>query len=216
MIDGSSASAAFEYLAQANAFPDGTYFVRVSPTLAKQLVVQHWGGRAWGLVMRKSLNPDTSVYSVDAVGNPTSTFDGTSASSFKLADAELHYLTTATTNPSVWGVVLVPNWNNGHVAGNLLRSDASSRAYPVGGSVTKDAGDMIKFSLDATSYPSGSWDTTLSSNSHCGGDQVWANWESSESYKMRWIAPGGCSYFNEVVNGLGTGEIAGGIWAWAH
>jgi len=32
----------------------------------------------------------------------------------------------------------------------------------------------------------------------------------------RWTAPGGCSHFDEVVNGMGAGEISGGIWAWAH
>ena len=215
--DGSSEATAFAYIAQADSSPDGTYWFRVSlDGDTKQLVVQHWGSRAWALVMRKSVNPDSSIFTVGSVGSPTSTFDSSASSSFKLADTELNYLTTAAINPSAWGVMLVPNWNNNHRTGNLLRTDASSRAYPLGGSIINNAGDMIKSSLDAASYPTGSWDTTLSSNSHCGGNQVWANWENSEAYRMRWTAPGGCSYFDEVVNGMGAGEISGGIWAWAH
>ena len=224
---GSSQATAFAYIAQADTYPDGTYWIRVSPTSTKQLVVKHWGpsthvSRAWAMVMRKSVNPDSSIFTVGSVGSPTSTFDSSSSSTFKLADTELNYLTTASTNPSTWGVMLVPNWGNNqqgannHLGGNLLRTDASSRAYPLGGSIISNAGDMIKSSMQAASYPTGSWDTALETNSHCGGTQVWANWESSESYKMRWISAGGCSYFNEGFNGVGPGEISGGIWAWAR
>ena len=125
-------------------------------------------------------------------------------------------MTDVSNNPDVWGVTLVPEYQAGYLTGNLLRGE-TSRAYPVGSSITSNMGDMIKFQLDATSYPTGSWDTTLENNGHGGGEQAWANWFSSEAWKMRWNSgTQGLTYFNEVVNGKGPGANTAHIYAWVH
>ena len=60
---------------------------------------------------------------------------------------------------------------------------------------------MAKGGMDSVEYPA-NWDFTLETKSHCGGTQVWASWGSSESYKFRSKSAGGCSYFNEGLNGV--------------
>ena len=171
----------------------------------------HHGGRAWALVMLKQAPPQSSIYTVDAVGSPLS-----DSGTFKLADTELNYMTSVATNPDRWGVMLVPRYNDGYYTGNLLRTDDSDRAYPIGSSIISNGGDMIKASLDAASYPSGSWDTSLETNSYCSGPQIWSNWNSAESYRLRWTSAGGCTYFDESVNGVGPGDVSCRIYAWAH
>jgi hypothetical protein len=164
-------------------------------------------------VMLRQPGPQPSIYTIAAVGDPL-----VESSTWKLSDAELNYL-TATRHElhDAWGVVLVLKYNDGYLTGNLLRTDENSRAYPLGGSITPNAGDMIKFALDDAHYPSGAWDTTLETNGYCGGNQVWANWRSSESHKFRWTSAGGCAYVDGVVNGfVGEGMPYHRIYAWAR
>ena len=51
-------------------------------------------------------------------------------------------MTDVSNNPDVWGVTLVPEYQAGYLTGNLLRGE-TSRAYPVGSSITSNMGDMI-------------------------------------------------------------------------
>ena len=121
-------------------------------------------------------------------------------------------MTSATHN---WGVVLVPNYDSGYLTGNLIRTSPDDRSYSVGGSTGANQSDMAKFSLDADEYPT-AWDHELESNTHCGGTQVWANWASSESYQFRYTSAGGCSYFNEAVNGVSNGDYGGSIYGFVR
>lgn len=208
--DGTTPALAFRYVGQCDSFPDGNYYVKVSSTDAQQLHIKHHGGRAWALVMLKLEAPQPALFTQEAVGDPTSL-----TSSFKLSDTQINFMTDVKNNPDVWGVALIPEYQEGYLTGNLLRGK-TSRAYPVGSSITSNMGEMIKFQLDATVYPTGAWDTTLENNNHGGGQQAWANWLSSESWKMRWNSgPEGKTYFNEVVNGKGWANTAH-IYAWVH
>jgi len=196
-------------VSQADDAADGTYYVHVSATSTKRMVVVHYAGKAWAMVMLK-VGQTSAITTDNAFGDSSN--DGT----FKLSDVELNYMTTASNNPDVIGVVLIPNYNNGYRTGNLLRSNDGSRAFPIGGGNTANAGDMAKFDVTSPDpYPT-NWDTNLEDNTHCGSNQVWANWASDESYMFRWTSNNGCSYFNANVNGVTPGDYTGRIYALLH
>lgn len=201
-------------MAQADEVADGEYWIRTSPTTTKLLTVVHHSGKAWAIILRK-IGSDSRFFSVGSFNAAGAANHPSITQAFKLSDAELHYMTSLSSNPSVTGVLLIPNYNGGYLTGNLLRTDASDRAYPIGGSTGANRGDMAKSSLDATTYPT-SWDHELEDNTHCGGTQVWANWVSAESYKFRFTSSGGCSYFNEQVNGVGLGDYGGSVYGFVH
>jgi len=211
--DGVSQETAFTHVGVADGLPAGKYdfWVKTSADGAKQLpfvvhTLSNGGTRAWALVYQKRSRSD-NLFTVDATGSIDV------LSNYKLTDTEINYM-TGDANPDAIGALIVPNYDGGHVTGNLLRADDGSRAYPIGSSVTSNVGDMAKSSLVALDYPT-AWDVTLNDNSYCGGTQVWANWEGSEAYHFRLNSAAGCSYFNENVNGY-SGPTEGILSMFVH
>ena len=212
VCDGSSASEPLAHVGKADSVADGDYWIMTSAASAKRLRIVHHAGKAWAMVLRK-IGTDSRFFSTDGFYAGGDANEPSIGSAFKLSDGELHYMTSA--NPRNWGVLLVPNYDNGRLVGNLLRTSEADRAYPIGGSTGANQGDMAKSALDASDYPT-SWDHELETNSHCGGTQVWANWVSTESYKFRYTSAGGCSYFDESLNGVSTGDYGGSVYGFVH
>jgi len=205
--DGSAANP-FEYVSQADGQPDGLYYVKTSASTSVELYFKSNGGRMFALAAHRGTGTNFNAgFSNAGTGTPGAPTGG---GDWILAAGDLNYMTSTTNNPDAWGMVLIPNYNAGYNNGNLIRSKGGSRAYPTNGNNTANAGDMAKYNISTGTYPS-SWNTSLSNNTYCSGTQVWADFTggSGTSYGFRWNTAGGCTYFNEGVNGISTGQPGG-------
>jgi hypothetical protein len=206
------------FVSQADTLNEGLHWIKVSPTTAKEVYfVKNTNGLAWAVVMHRT-GAASNLFTTNAVGTPQlppNTINGTVR--FKLSDAEMNYMSTVGNNPDVVGVILIPNYQQGFRTGNLLRNKNLTRTYPTNGSNTANAGDMAKYNINnnpATQYPT-SWQTTLQTNSYCGGTQVWSNWVSSLAYMFRWNSASGCMYVDGAFDNIGFGENSTISNAWA-
>ena len=205
--DGSQANP-FEYVSQADGSPDGLYYVMTSSSTSREMWFKNHGGRMYALAAHRGTGSNFNAgFSNSGSGSPGAPDSG---SDWILPAAEMNYMTSTQYNPDAWGITLIANYNAGYNNGNLIRSKGGSRAYPTNGNNTANAGDMAKFDITTSNYPS-SWNTSLNTNTYCSGTQVWANFTGggSESWGFRWNTAGGCTYFNEAVNGISTGQPGG-------
>lgn len=205
--DGSQANP-FEYVSQADGSPDGLYYVKTSSSTSREMWFKNHGGRMYALAAHRATGSNFNAGFSNAGSGTPSTPDSTA--DWILPAAEMNYMTSTQYNPDAWGITLIANYNAGYNNGNLIRSKGGSRAYPTNGNNTADAGDMAKFDITTSNYPS-SWNTALNTNTYCSGTQVWANFTGggSESWGMRWNTAGGCTYFNEGHNGVPSGQPGG-------
>jgi hypothetical protein len=203
-----TASNPFQYVSQADGQADGMYYVKVSSSTTKELYFKNHGSRMYALAAQRdtgsNFNAGFSNAGNGTPGAPESTSD------WIIPAAELNYMTSTTNNPDAWGLTLVANYNNGYTDGNLVRSKGGSRAYPSNGHNVTNGGDMAKFNITTSSYPS-SWNTSLNNNTYCSGTQVWTDFTggSGTSWGFRWNTAGGCTYFNEAHNGVPSGNPSG-------